>query len=187
MKKKTWTEQEIDFLFKYCGSLPINLLIEKFNSKFGTNRTRQSIACKIGRLGLTYRVELDCLSKLEWAKIFGFNHGHVMTRWERKGLKVIKFNSRNHAISIKDMRKFANEKPHLFTLINKDILLYYFDEELVNKISKSNNLNYKPQKVKASDGRIFSSLREASRKLNISLRTISSEVKRPDGWLKVIS
>lgn len=183
--KKFWTEKEIDFLYKYCGSLPINLLIEKFNRTFNTDRTRQSIACKINRLGLTYAVELDCLSKLEWAKIFGFNNGHVMTRWERKGLNVIKINSHNHAITIKDMAKFAHEKPHLFTNVDREILLYYFDEKLVEKISKAKNLNYKPQRVKTSDGRIFASQREASRQLGISQKTIANEIKRPDGWLKL--
>lgn len=184
--KKYWTEKEIDFLFKHCGSLPINLLIEKFNRTFNTDRTRQSITCKIFALGLTYAVEEDCLSKLQWARILGFNNGFVMTKWERKGLKVIKINSHNHAITIKDMAKFAHEKPHLFTNVDREILLYYFDEELVAKISKAKSRIYSPKKVKTSDGRIFSSLRQAAKQLGTTPDTIANEIKRPDGWIKLV-
>ena len=184
--RKTWTDKEIDFLFKYCGVLPIALLIEKFNKTFNTNRTRYSLTSKIGRLGLTYAVEFDHLTKKQWAKTFGFNNNHVMTRWERKGLRVIKLNKHQHAISIKDMAKFANERPHLFTSINRDILLYYFSEELVNKIANSKSRTYSPKKVKTPDGRIFNSQKQASKQLRISERSIAREVSRPDGWLKLV-
>lgn len=184
--KKKWTDAEVDFLFKYCGVLPIALLIEKFNKTFNTNRTRYSITAKIGRLGLTYAVEFDYLTKKQWAKTFGFNNNHVMTRWERKGLKVVKLNKHQHAISIKAMAKFANERPHLFTSVDREILLYYFSEELVAKISESRNFTYSPKKIKTPDGRIFRSQKQASQQLHISERSIAREVSRPDGWLKLV-
>lgn len=184
--KKAWTDEEIDFLFKYCGVLPLALLLEKFNKTFNTSRTAQSLKLKIRRLGLSYATELDYLSKHQWAKTFGFRNNHCMTRWERKGLKVFKLNKHQHCISIKDMAKFAHERPHLFTSIDRDILLYYFDEKLVNKITESKSKCYQPKRIKTSDGRIFKSQKQASEQLKISASSIAIEVKRPDGWLKLV-
>lgn len=184
--KKRWTDEEIDFLFKYCGVLPIALLVKKFNKTFKTNRTSHAITSKIWRLGLTHKVEIDYLTKTQWAKTFGFNNGHIMTRWERKGLKVVKLNQYQHAISIKAMAKFANERPHLFTSIDQEILLYYFDEELVNKINQSKSYTYSAKKIKTSDGRTFDSQTQASQQLRLSQRSIAREIKRPDGWLQLV-
>jgi hypothetical protein len=177
-----WTEKEIDFLYQYAGKFPIALLVEKLNQKFNQNRTRLAVQTKINRLGLYSKTELDYMSAQQWAKEFGFKFSNQINVWAKKGLERIKLDRTHNAITIKAMKKFANQRPDLFGHIDEDILLYYFGEEITNKILNTPLKRYPPQPV-VINGKKYHSLREASRQTKLPLKSICREVKRPDSWI----
>jgi hypothetical protein len=180
-----WAEKEIDFLYRWAGKLPITLLVEKLNKNFQNNRSRMSVQSKINRLGLYSRTEMDYMTANQWAKEFGFNNSNCINVWAKKGLERIKLNRTHNAISIKAMKDFANKRPELFSHIPKDVLLYYFGEEITDKILETPLKRLRSQAVNIN-GKIYQSLREASRETKMPLQSLCREVKRPDSWIKKV-
>lgn len=186
MKRKNWTKEEENYLEEWAGIHPINYLVKRFNKTFNLTRSEQSVKTKMQRLGLRQRTELDYLTKLQWAKLLGHNNGFIMTKWERKGLVVNRQNQYQHYITKRSMMQFARQYPHLFYHADSDVLDYYLGEELTQLIKQSKDPLSKSKKIRTSDGRVFSSQRQAAKVLNLSPRTIGRELKRPDGWLTLI-
>jgi hypothetical protein len=83
------------------------------------------------------------------------------------------------------MKDFANKRPELFSHIPKDVLLYYFGEEITDKILETPLKRLRSQAVNIN-GKIYQSLREASRETKMPLQSLCREVKRPDSWIKKV-
>jgi len=181
-----WTEEEIDFLYHYAGEYPLALLTKKLNTEFSRNRTKSALSSKMSQLKLSSRPTVDFFSAEQWAKELGFNNSTRINVWvKKKGLKAIKLDATHSAITIRAMQQFAKRRPELFGHVPFDILLYYFGEEVTNKVANTPLKRYHPQPV-IINGKQYSSIREASRHTHYSVSFLAREVKRPNSWIKKV-
>lgn len=193
-KGKRWNSEELDLLDDLIGRYPLRIIAKKINNwhrKNKTNITRTFNAVKVKVLRDNYSTEPteDNMTITRWAKQLRISP-HRVRGWTRfSGLVHQKVARNKLAISIKNMKDFACQKPFLFADISKDILLYYFGEKVTNQILASKPLRDKlvgnKQITRIDTGETYTSIREASRKTGIIRCTIKREAER-DGWLKFV-
>lgn len=188
-----WQKEELAYLEKLANTLPLQLITNKINNwnkGKGNNveRTMTAVKVKLKRLGYGTTPTENYLSGHEWTRQLGLKSYRVQGWVRHLGLKSIKISRNKRAISILAMKEFATQKPHLFSAINPDILIYYFGEDLTNVILNAKDkcpdfLNQKKPIQRKDNGVIYPSIREASMKLNMNKTSVRYQAKH-NGWLQ---
>ena len=88
------------------------------------------------------------------------------------------------------MECFAKGRPHLFSMANEEVLVYYFGremtEDILRKKEKSPDILNKRKPIFRTDtGEIYKSILDASKKLGIGKTAVRSEANR-GGWLRFV-
>jgi hypothetical protein len=191
---KQWTGKELEFVEKYVNTLSLKTISErlnKHNSDSGIKRSKFAIKKKLQEMGYSVRTTENNMTSYYWSKSLGLSK-HTVGKWiTRHGLYCEKEGSERksrYLISRNAMTYFAGQNPHLFSGIHKDILLYYFGDNLTTIIlghKPPRQYIYKlPQKIKRTDtGEVYPSLSEASKSLGISKHLVKVQAQR-NGWLR---
>lgn len=193
--QKQWSKAEIEYLSSLVSSYPLELITKKINRwhrrfKTGVRRSVCAVRKKINSSKYSVNPIDDNMTANEWARQLGLSRNRVL-RWKREqGLKHLIINKRKLAINVKDMTDFAERKPHLFCMAKKETLLYYFGEELTEKIESSKTkcpeIAFKSKPIQRTDtGEIYCSMAKASRELGLDQMTVAREAKR-EGWLRFV-
>jgi hypothetical protein len=109
--------------------------------------------------------------------------------WTRsRGLNYARRES-SFIITVEDMRKFATEKPHLFSAVSEDVLIYYFGNNLTRLIlsNKKTCPDFQPKyRIQRLDNKfIYPSLYKAAKDLGMRKEAVKREAKR-NGWLRFV-
>jgi hypothetical protein len=171
-----WCEEELILLEKLVNTMPIDMITDKINEfhlKKATSiiRTVPAIAHQLKKIGCGRKATEDNLSIRRWSEVLG--------------LICIRKNNRSVIVSKKELICFAKRKPHLFTAISEEILLYYFGDELARYISQ-NEKHINRYRIKRLDtNKIYPSLYKASKELKMSCYSIRREATQ-NGWLQFV-
>lgn len=196
MTNRFWTAQEDDIIEKMVGYFTIHQIVKKLNKwhrkqATGITRRRQAVQKRINYLGYSSIPSEDNMTTGLWAKQLGISKVRLDNYRRFNGLQGTKISYNKTIISIKQMTDMLEEHPHLLSDVNPDILVYYFGEELTNKILAHKVVRDKivkiPAKVKRVDnGMVYPSLRVAEKNLKMSRCAITAETKR-NGWLRKVN
>jgi hypothetical protein len=184
-----WCEEELILLEKLVNTMPIDMITDKINEfhlKKATSiiRTVPAIAHQLKKIGCGRKATEDNLSIRRWSEVLGLKIGKV-SKWTKLGLICIRKNNRSVIVSKKELICFAKRKPHLFTAISEEILLYYFGDELARYISQ-NEKHINRYRIKRLDNnKIYPSLYKASKELKMSCYSIRREATQ-NGWLQFV-
>jgi hypothetical protein len=154
----------------------------------GITRTRGSVKTKINRLGFSVIATENNMSSRKWARMLGLKSDRVRGWTRSRGLNYAKRSS-SFIITIEDMTRFAEEKPHLLSSVSEDILSYYFGDELTKIILSNRHKcpDLQPRfKIQRLDNHvIYPSLYKAAKDLGMREEAVKREAQR-NGWLRFV-
>lgn len=195
MSQRLWGPEEEKILEKMVGCYSLHQIIEKLNKwhrKKGTGitRSRQAVQKRINRLEYSSIPLEDNMTTGSWAKNLGISKSRLDNYRRFNGLVGVKVSYNRTIVSINQMKDFVEKNPHLLSDVKKDVLIYYFGENIAKKILDHKDIREKrikqPQPVRRIDNQvIYPSLRTAGKNLCMSTSAVRNEVMR-DGWLKLV-
>jgi hypothetical protein len=195
-QQKSWHPEEIDLLEELIEYYPIPLIAKKINKWHKKNNSRTKRSCnavkvKLNRMGYSATPKEDNMSATDWSRQLKLSHYRVNDWVKRGGLSYQKIAHNKLAISIEQMTNFAREKPHLFTEVPEDILVYYFGGEVTAKVIDYKRKHPHPIGIsrpvyRIDTGKQYKSLHEAEEETGISRQSLTREAKRSDGWLRFV-
>lgn len=195
-QQKKWHPGEIDLLDELIEYYPIPLIAKKINKwhKKNNSKTRRScnaVKVKLNRMGYSATPKEDNMTASDWCRELKLNPYRVNGWVKKRGLQYRKIAHNKLAISIEQMADFAKEKPHLFTEVPEDILVYYFGDEVTTRVIDYKKKHPHPVGIsrpvyRIDTGKQYKSLHEAEDETGISRHSLAREAKRSDGWLRFV-
>lgn len=195
-QQKSWHPAEIDLLAELIEYYPIPLIAKKINkwhikNKSKTRRSCNAVKVKLNRMGYSATPKEDNMTATDWARQLKLSHYRVNDWVKRSGLLSKKIAHNKLAISIKQMTDFAREKPHLFTEVPEDVLVYYFGDEVTARVIDYKKKHPHPVGIsrpvyRIDTGKQYKSLHEAENETGISRQSLTREAKRSNGWLRFV-
>jgi hypothetical protein len=195
-QQKSWHPEEIDLLEELIEYYPIPLIAKKINKWHRKNNSKTTRSCnavkiKLNRMGYSATPKEDNMTATDWSRQLKLSHYRVNDWVKRGGLSYKKIAHNKLAISQEQMTSFAREKPHLFTEVPEDILVYYFGDEVTAKVIDYKRKHPHPIGIsrpvyRIDTGKQYKSLHEAEDETGISRQVLTREAKRSDGWLRFV-
>lgn len=197
MPKKTtracWTKEEDILLDTLIGTTTITNVVKKLNKLTGVARSRKAVEARAWRRGLSTLPEVDNWNAGQLTTLLGLKTGTI-GRWIKEGFLLSRRDGvkGRYIISRKGLKAFCFSRPDLAATIDQDKLLWATSsKKLINWIRQlqiNTRPNLIPKKVRRKDNDVvYPSARAAAKALNRSHPWVLVEIRRPDGWLELVS
>lgn len=190
-----WSKEEDDFLMNLAERFPVTMVVSKINTwhcinKRSITRTLGSVRWRLYKLGFSVRPVVDNMNGSEWAKQLNLCRATITVWVKKHGLECIKLRTGRLVIGVKEMTDFAKRRPDLLSIVDQEILEYFFEADLVKLINDHKadreKISKKKEVRRIDTGKIYPSIRQASKELGVRRRSVQEEVARPDGWLQLV-
>ena len=193
MPRGLWTQPELELLEKMVERYPSFKCCKEYQKRAKNlgypDRNdwsiRHQVQVRFGGFRKITRLKYFTIRDLH--EIFGIGRNNFHN-WIKEGkLHAEKMSKGLFVVSATSMRKFAYQYPHTLSYVERDRLMYFFedDAEFVNKILSLKALKRGRRKkiMNLRTGQKYASVREAAKSLHYSFSEMSKKIQREDEWL----
>jgi RNA polymerase sigma factor (sigma-70 family) len=179
---KTWSEAEFKLLDSLVNTTPYVEVIKEFRTQYPC-RSFDAVKTKMVRRYKTIRSTKDCWNMRELARILDIPSDRIRV-WIKRGL-THKRSGRIVMIGRTDINDFCFREYARFYGISTDNLAKVIDDpQLVNLCGQIPKIVKRIEYQRLDTKKVYKSLREASRELNMPRPSIVAATKYTDGWIK---
>jgi hypothetical protein len=193
MPRVRWSKEELNFLLRIAGEFPLPILVEKLNNwherkQDGICRTKRSVWEKLHKNNYSPQPMMDDhMTQQEWGKQLGLRTS--VHEWVRRGyLPVKRINRSLTIISKSQMKRLLINRPYLFKKVDQEIIVYYFGDDSLKLVKESVsppgcNVGKIPV-IRKDTGKVYPSIYQASKDLNMHKQSVKIELSKENGWLR---
>ena len=193
MPRGLWTQHELDLLEKMVERYPSFKCCKEYQKRAkqlgypdrNDASIRHQVKVKFG--GFRKITRLNNFTIRDLHEIFGIERNNFHN-WIKEGkLHAERISKGLFMVSATSMRKFAHQYPHTLSYVDRDRLMYFFndDADFVNKILSLKKFKRGRRKklLNKETGQVYDSVRDAAKSLHYSFGQMSKKVKKDPLWV----